>query len=214
MARQPYYVLERLAGNRGKIDAVALAVIVKRYDSTKVGTYDAFNCAILQNPYLIPNDLLVVEGGPAIRLRLLDEVLHGATTWRNKQRLARAGIMIDRLTGVLLENLNPEPRYTEGVPRLLITSLVSTLEGADLVSRLEVDPKSQYSLARGEGLRAGTTIFAYAFLALQVWCFLLGFSSWFGSLIRWWLSRSPIGSSLRSLINFLLLLLCLYHLFF
>ena len=104
MARQPDYVLERLAGDRGKIDAVALAVFVKRYGFTKVGTCDALNRTIFQNPYLVPNDLLVVEGGPAIRLRLLNEVVNGATTGRNEQRFARAGIMIDGLAGVLLEN--------------------------------------------------------------------------------------------------------------
>merc|ERR1711939_678933 len=84
--------LERLARDTHEVDAVAVAGAVGQVVA-EVGAIDADALAIWQHAHVLPVDLAVAEGGPAVRLRLLDKGGPRAVARAVEERLASVRVV-------------------------------------------------------------------------------------------------------------------------
>ena len=110
---------------------------------SQVGAIDGDGLTVDEAPNVVPDDLFVAERGPTVLLGLTDELLHCATSWRDKQWLPRDRIIICDLPRVLRQRGQPRPRRLEGIARVLG---VVPIVAADAIGCLHVAPVAQVLL--------------------------------------------------------------------
>mmetsp|Transcript_15564 Transcript_15564/g.51781 ORF Transcript_15564/g.51781 Transcript_15564/m.51781 type:complete len:268 (-) Transcript_15564:93-896(-) len=82
----------RPAGDRDEVDAVPVASPVREV-VTEVRPRHGHRLAVLEHSRVLPHNLLVAEGGPAVQVGLGQEFVHGAADRSAEQRLARDGVV-------------------------------------------------------------------------------------------------------------------------
>eukprot|EP00631_Chrysoreinhardia_giraudii_P002521 CAMPEP_0197416436 /NCGR_PEP_ID=MMETSP1170-20131217/2744_1 /TAXON_ID=54406 /ORGANISM="Sarcinochrysis sp, Strain CCMP770" /LENGTH=271 /DNA_ID=CAMNT_0042943331 /DNA_START=113 /DNA_END=925 /DNA_ORIENTATION=+ len=80
------------AGDGDEVDAVAVALAVGEVVA-EVGAGGADGLAVGKNADVVPVDLVVAEGGPAVRLGLLDKVFPAAVLGGGEEELAGVGVV-------------------------------------------------------------------------------------------------------------------------
>ena len=93
--------------------------------------------AVLQATHILPHHLFVTERGPAVHLRLLEELVEGAPARRNEERLSGDAVVVRRFLG-LVHLVKPCCRAE--VARILCEVPIVV---ADLVRKLRIAPKTQ-----------------------------------------------------------------------
>mmetsp|Transcript_6573 Transcript_6573/g.19672 ORF Transcript_6573/g.19672 Transcript_6573/m.19672 type:complete len:219 (+) Transcript_6573:206-862(+) len=83
----------RPAGDRDEVDAVPVASPVREV-VTEVRPRHGHRLAVLEHSRVLPHNLLVAEGGPAVQVGLGQEFVHGAADRSAEQRLARDGVVV------------------------------------------------------------------------------------------------------------------------
>ena len=101
------------------------------------------NLAIAELGNIVPNDLLLAEGGPAVAPTLGHELIDRAAHRRDKQRLASHTVIVSQLTGRLDFRLEGASS-TERVARVLSPVAI---EAADAISGAKIGPIEQIRLS-------------------------------------------------------------------
>merc|ERR1712216_1111289 len=88
-------LIQRATGDRDQIDAVPVTAAIWQIVA-EVGARCRDGLAVFEDARVLPHDLLVAEGGPAVHVRFGKKLVHRAADGCAEERLARHRIVVCR----------------------------------------------------------------------------------------------------------------------